>query len=964
MPAVLDGGWRDCSILSNTSALVLLSNALMAHHIFPTTKGIYFLWIWVACICVLSITTMQQIGEWDPVLNELVKGTALEGKHYYSYQEAAWNASALVFCVLWSINRSHMIEKSRRKKFVNDIRQREASQRLFRVIEGMVPVHVVGPMIKNIDSVIAEPVRCASILFIMIVDFDTFASSRSPDGLLKFLNNCFKRIDAILQSYEVTKIETVGEEYVAAVGVIPEDVHLSEKFGHSCILGRIAAAATDIFALDYQGVEFKMGMHTGAVVAGVIGHKLPRFRLFGDTINTAARMMQKGVPGQLQFGEETRSHLPNEVSASFRGEVEMKGKGMVNTYFLDLPKREPRKADHRRLSLASSGFEVASVAAAERGGHSRRSRRFTTSAMDLQNMPFLQYDHSASAADLSAHCALSDEARQRFEKMQKEIDADFREDTFADVFIGTRLVRMVKRTFIGNRITRTRFNSVGEKKWLQVFHESTIVKKFDSRIEKMLCVVTLYFAYLTWHTVFFHPGIWPSLLFQYFCSLQFFALVILFHWRCVFGTEWFLSQPRSVHRYLCATVCIGCLATFQVHRMLGAVADDNAVLTELPQNCSSSARNAAGVLEDADRLFSTLTMDPFCHARFLDVVDRNFFDQHLESLRFQHPWSFLFFVLFSVITTVHALPTEYACVFFGLPLLYTIIDLIEPFDSAHGTHYSFTGEVHFLLTSFVNVLLAHHAERNSRFRFKAKQLLERTGKRIEDILNTLMPPRVIEELQELPPSAPPPSHVYRGATIAQSDLCGFTKLASTRQPHEVVEFISQIFGLFDDLTDKYEVYKVETVGDAYIAGQAGWPLTQQNSAVSVVHFALDMIRAVHMWSKEHDCDVSCRVGVHTGVCIGGIVGTEMMRYHLFGDLMHVLELLESTSLKGRVQVSIHCQDKVIKEMRQEGKKCSDTLIFEQRREPHLSTSKEDIVRYDEVGGRTFLVRRAGAAISS
>lgn len=96
---------------------------------------------------------------------------------------------------------------------------------------------------------------------------------------------------------------------------------------------------------------------------------------------------------------------------------------------------------------------------------------------------------------------------------------------------------------------------------------------------------------------------------------------------------------------------------------------------------------------------------------------------------------------------------------------------------------------------------------------------------------------VVEELRDHPVSAAPPSHRYNRAIIAQSDLCGFTQLASTRAPEEVVQFISELFGLFDDLTDKREIYKVETVGDAYIAGQAENPLTLRNSPLSVVLLA-------------------------------------------------------------------------------------------------------------------------------
>jgi len=255
----------------------------------------------------------------------------------------------------------------------------------------------------------------------------------------------------------------------------------------------------------------------------------------------------------------------------------------------------------------------------------------------------------------------------------------------------------------------------------------------------------------------------------------------------------------------------------------------------------------------------------------------------------------------------------------------------------------------------MNAYLARTAESTSRSRFKAKHVMELSQNRIETILNTLLPPMVVEDLRNLPMNADNPTHVYKYATIAQSDLCGFTKLASTRQPQEVVKFIGELFGLFDELTDKYEIYKVETVGDAYIAGQAETPLTSKNKPINVLLFGLDMVKATHEWSRSMGENVSCRVGVHSGECIGGIVGTEMQRYHLFGGLMRGLEVLESTAPEGRVQVSQACKKFCENQMREENIS-TEAIKFEARTEPCLKTSKGEEISYDEVDGGTFTVR--------
>ncbi|CAE7320973.1 GUCY1B2, partial [Symbiodinium sp. KB8] len=95
----------------------------------------------------------------------------------------------------------------------------------------------------------------------------------------------------------------------------------------------------------------------------VVGQKLPRFRLFGDTVNTAARMMQKGLPDEVQFGDETRRLLPEHIRYRSRGPIQMKGKGAMNVYLLI----HDRRRNHRltfsgarhRMSRFSSTVQIA-----------------------------------------------------------------------------------------------------------------------------------------------------------------------------------------------------------------------------------------------------------------------------------------------------------------------------------------------------------------------------------------------------------------------------------------------------------------------------------------------------------------------------------------------------------------------------------------------------------------------------
>jgi class 3 adenylate cyclase len=288
-----------------------------------------------------------------------------------------------------------------------------------------------------------------------------------------------------------------------------------------------------------------------------------------------------------------------------------------------------------------------------------------------------------------------------------------------------------------------------------------------------------------------------------------------------------------------------------------------------------------------------------------------------------------------------------------------VVDADSPCPYGWESNYSIVGKTLVFLQALLNVAIAYTEENQSKQTFLSGQKAENTQKRSHQILATLMPPLVVNELKALPLNAPPPSHKYRHATIAQSDLCGFTKLASTRSPKEVVVFMGDLFGAFDRLTDKHGVYKVETIGDAYIAGMAEAPLTKTNIPVNVILFGLDMVRAVDDWARSMNVAVACRVGIHYGECIGGIVGFDMQRYHLFGDLLVGLEVLESTAEEGRVQVSNACKEEVERQLREDSYvkiTRAETPTFIPRTGEHLKTSKGEIHSFDEVGGRTFLVQ--------
>ncbi|HRH69187.1 MAG TPA: adenylate/guanylate cyclase domain-containing protein [Flavobacteriales bacterium] len=175
-----------------------------------------------------------------------------------------------------------------------------------------------------------------TVLFTDMVDFTAFSERMSPEELVSDLDECFSAFDGIMERYGLEKIKTMGDAYMAVSG-------LDGKDGHAL---RAARAALDIaksmaelqVRRNQQGrgwFEVRIGLHSGPVVAGIVGVKKFQYDIWGDTVNMAARMESNSLPGRVNISEETRQLLGEKARSAHRGSFEVKGKGRSEMYFLD-----------------------------------------------------------------------------------------------------------------------------------------------------------------------------------------------------------------------------------------------------------------------------------------------------------------------------------------------------------------------------------------------------------------------------------------------------------------------------------------------------------------------------------------------------------------------------------------------------------------------------------------------------
>uniref|UniRef100_A0A8B9K1D9 Guanylate cyclase n=1 Tax=Astyanax mexicanus TaxID=7994 RepID=A0A8B9K1D9_ASTMX len=174
--------------------------------------------------------------------------------------------------------------------------------------------------------------------------------------------------------------------------------------------------------------------------------------------------------------------------------------------------------------------------------------------------------------------------------------------------------------------------------------------------------------------------------------------------------------------------------------------------------------------------------------------------------------------------------------------------------------------------------------------------------RADNLNFMLLPGPVVRSLKETGRVQP---ELFEEVTIYFSDIVGFTTLCHYSTPMEVVDMLNDIYKHFDSILDHHDVYKVETIGDAYMVA-SGLPRRNGNRhAMDISHMALDILSFVGTFELRHlpGLPLWIRIGVHSGPCAAGVVGLKMPRYCLFGDTVNTASRMESTGLPLRIHVS-------------------------------------------------------------
>lgn len=240
--------------------------------------------------------------------------------------------------------KSKKLEESMRKL---DDEMRRTDELLYQ----MIPKQVADRLRRGENPIdTCEMFDSVSILFSDVVTFTEICSRITPMEVVSMLNAMYSIFDKLTERNNVYKVETIGDAYMVVSGAPEKDPDHAEKVCDMAL--DMVDAITDLKDPSTgQHLRIRVGVHSGAVVAGIVGLKMPRYCLFGDTVNTASRMESTSTAMKVHISESTKNLVGSNYRVSLRGEIDVKGKGSMKTFWLD--ERDNRKPLQISATFAS-----------------------------------------------------------------------------------------------------------------------------------------------------------------------------------------------------------------------------------------------------------------------------------------------------------------------------------------------------------------------------------------------------------------------------------------------------------------------------------------------------------------------------------------------------------------------------------------------------------------------------------
>jgi class 3 adenylate cyclase len=304
-------------------------------------------WLCMTPVVAIFLDTMKSAWWWLALslIASVFIGMANVSGHYFNEQlnpeflnwalfTSNLGLIALMTIIAMVMESAYVVSMQRlhEKNIIIEAEKHRSDELLLNIL----PAEVMEEL-KETGKTTARNYDLVSVLFIDIKDFTSIAENMTPEDLVSGIDEYFETFDRIVEKYDVEKIKTVGDAYICVSGlpaansnnpVIIVDLALEMAEAVQELIHKRAAIGEVTF-------EVRLGVHSGPVVAGVVGVKKFAYDIWGDTVNMAARMQQHGAPGKVNISGTTHDLVKHRFTCTHRGLMQAKHKGMVDMYFVE-----------------------------------------------------------------------------------------------------------------------------------------------------------------------------------------------------------------------------------------------------------------------------------------------------------------------------------------------------------------------------------------------------------------------------------------------------------------------------------------------------------------------------------------------------------------------------------------------------------------------------------------------------
>ncbi|TYZ64077.1 hypothetical protein PybrP1_002679 [[Pythium] brassicae (nom. inval.)] len=602
------------------------------------------------------------------------------------------------------------------------------------------------------DSLISEDEKDVTILFCDIADFASFVTRFAPTEVVSLLDRVYSLFDQICHKHGVRKMETVGKTYMACAGLQGKDR------GKEAALRAVSMAIDMLTTLDKctasngNGIKLRIGIHSGRVVSGLVGMKKQQFSLFGDTVNTASRMQSTGITGRCQVSQVTYKKLAGHFSFEER-QVEVKGKGAMTTYTVGEPLSElARTAVLGQLEHMVNKRE--SLIMSEHNGR----RAFDSDFISVTRQKIVQ------------------RAKKRWAKYDP---------------IRLLLGAPPSTQFLGTAggSSSAEEDMLSEiRAWLLYFNEDELERKYmestlADRVEGARTTLVLLALY------------------AFFTCMRDLTLELLQSATNSGDDDHDAHISASMYAVILLLRSVYAAATVLLARRARA---------EFPDFSEFKLRNVligeylvglcCFTLSEALLWRRNYVMEFDTSPRYvnlcLDTVLAMFVVSNGGSILHRHTVAFNALAL-AVVTVTSLISLE------------VFHQDAQQFNSNFKTSYP-------LVLTYLSVITNFVASNNVEF-FTRRQIWLKTRTQLETmnadrLLYQMLPAAVVMRLKE----GETVCDQHQQVGILFSDIRGFTSIASQADTAQVVNILASLFCAFDKLTEKHGVFKMQTIGDAYV----------------------------------------------------------------------------------------------------------------------------------------------------